>query len=81
MGSIHEKNQGPKISCYCTFNAEERCICQFYKEFKLVTYNKYGRWFCEDSLEGQSEVEEDEKYGDDDAEQFKGLPNFGSPIL
>jgi hypothetical protein len=19
MGSIHEKNQGPKISCYCTF--------------------------------------------------------------
>ncbi len=20
MGSIHEKNQGPKISCYCTFN-------------------------------------------------------------
>ncbi len=21
MGSIHEKNQGPKILCYCTFNA------------------------------------------------------------
>ncbi len=21
MGSIHEKNQGPKISCYCTFKA------------------------------------------------------------
>jgi hypothetical protein len=21
MGSIREKNQGPKISCYCTFNA------------------------------------------------------------
>jgi hypothetical protein len=20
MGLIHEKNQGPKISCYCTFN-------------------------------------------------------------
>jgi hypothetical protein len=20
MGSIHEKNHGPKISCYCTFN-------------------------------------------------------------
>ncbi len=20
MGSIHEKNQWPKISCYCTFN-------------------------------------------------------------
>ncbi len=24
MGSIHEKNQGPKISCYCTFNEEKR---------------------------------------------------------
>jgi hypothetical protein len=22
MGTIHEKNQGPKISCYCTFNIE-----------------------------------------------------------
>jgi hypothetical protein len=21
IGSIHEKNQGPKISCYCTFKA------------------------------------------------------------
>jgi hypothetical protein len=22
MGSIHEKNQGPKISCYCTFKSQ-----------------------------------------------------------
>jgi hypothetical protein len=22
MGLIHEKNQGPKISCYCTFKPE-----------------------------------------------------------
>ncbi len=23
MGSIHEKNQGPKISCYCTFKVKK----------------------------------------------------------
>jgi hypothetical protein len=23
MGSIHEKNQMPKISCYCTFNVHQ----------------------------------------------------------
>jgi hypothetical protein len=23
MGSVHEKNQGPKISCYCTFKIEQ----------------------------------------------------------
>ncbi len=22
MGSIHEKNQGPKILCYCTFKSD-----------------------------------------------------------
>jgi NhaP-type Na+/H+ or K+/H+ antiporter len=26
MGSIHEKNQGPKISCYCTYKSKER-VC------------------------------------------------------
>ncbi len=28
MGSIHEKNQGPKISCYCTFNESIGARCK-----------------------------------------------------
>jgi hypothetical protein len=26
MGSVHEKNQGPNISCYCTFKATKCCL-------------------------------------------------------
>ncbi len=38
MGSIHEKNQGPKISCYCTFNVA--IISILYKEPLFFHQNK-----------------------------------------
>ncbi len=39
MGSIHEKNQGPKISCYCTFKAPltGSTVRQKAKEVKTLT--------------------------------------------
>jgi hypothetical protein len=51
MGSIHEKNLGPKISCYCTF--KEQIIFsalvsigvrnpEFYADFNLKEYIRKG---------------------------------------
>jgi hypothetical protein len=37
MGSIHEKNQGPKISCYCTFKWRENP-----QEFKQSLHWRLG---------------------------------------
>jgi hypothetical protein len=43
-GSIHEKNQEPKISCYCTFKGQSKCL-NFFWTRKCVLFTSVGA-FC-----------------------------------
>jgi hypothetical protein len=56
MGSIHEKNQGPKISCYCTFKGGSQCSIQDWKvnkgvtvvaDFKSIIIGHFQMWIYE----------------------------------
>jgi hypothetical protein len=49
MGSIHEKNKRPKISCYCPFNVEGNSLGAFLllkKTRKVLLYFILGLFRC-----------------------------------
>jgi hypothetical protein len=45
MGSIHEKKQGPKISCYCTFKFAVK-IGRYVKRHGKVVLNNDICYVC-----------------------------------
>jgi hypothetical protein len=43
MGSIHEKNQRPKISCHCTFKCRENVVLQSL-EISTILWYSLSEW-------------------------------------